>query len=35
VTDSCIDWQTTEGLLQSLDERLRTAPRFVRGPGPA
>jgi 3-deoxy-7-phosphoheptulonate synthase len=33
VTDSCIDWQTTEGLLRSLDERLRSAPRFVRGPG--
>jgi len=32
VTDACIDWQTTEGLLQSLDERLRAAPRFARGP---
>jgi 3-deoxy-7-phosphoheptulonate synthase len=31
VTDACIDWETTEGLLLSLDERLRGAPRFVRG----
>ncbi|HEX7374489.1 MAG TPA: 3-deoxy-7-phosphoheptulonate synthase [Steroidobacteraceae bacterium] len=31
VTDACIDWETTEGLLLSLDERLRTAPRFARG----
>ena len=31
VTDACIDWETTEGLLQSLDQRLRGAPRFVRG----
>jgi 3-deoxy-7-phosphoheptulonate synthase len=35
VTDACIDWQTTEGLLQSLDERLRAAPRFARGPAAA
>jgi 3-deoxy-7-phosphoheptulonate synthase len=32
VTDACVDWQTTEGLLLSLDERLRSAPRFVKGP---
>jgi 3-deoxy-7-phosphoheptulonate synthase len=32
VTDACIDWETTEGLLQSLDARLRTAPRFAAGP---
>jgi len=25
VTDACIDWPTTEGLLASLDERLRPA----------
>jgi 3-deoxy-7-phosphoheptulonate synthase len=31
VTDACIDWETTEGLLLSLDERLRSAPRFARG----
>jgi 3-deoxy-7-phosphoheptulonate synthase len=31
VTDACIDWATTEGLLLSLDERLRAAPRFARG----
>ncbi len=31
VTDACIDWETTEGLLQSLDARLRLAPRFARG----
>jgi len=30
VTDACIDWETTEGLLQSLDARLRPAPRFVK-----
>jgi 3-deoxy-7-phosphoheptulonate synthase len=29
VTDACIDWETTEGLLQSLDARLRSAPRFA------
>jgi 3-deoxy-7-phosphoheptulonate synthase len=29
VTDPCIDWETTEGLLQSLDARLRSAPRFA------
>jgi 3-deoxy-7-phosphoheptulonate synthase len=32
VTDPCIDWETTEGLLRSLDERLRTAPRFANRP---
>lgn len=31
VTDACIDWASTESLLLSLDERLRTAPRFVKG----
>ena len=31
VTDACIDWSTTEGLLFSLDERLRLAPRFAQG----
>ncbi len=31
VTDACIDWETTEGLLLSLDQRLRTAPRFAKG----
>jgi 3-deoxy-7-phosphoheptulonate synthase len=31
VTDACVDWATTEGLLLSLDERLRAAPRFARG----
>jgi 3-deoxy-7-phosphoheptulonate synthase len=31
VTDACIDWATTEKLLVSLDERLRTAPRFNKG----
>ncbi len=31
VTDACIDWETTEGLLLSLDERLRAAPRFAKG----
>jgi 3-deoxy-7-phosphoheptulonate synthase len=31
VTDACIDWATTEGLLLTLDERLRSAPRFVKG----
>ena len=35
VTDPCIDWETTEGLLQSLDARLRSAPRFARGPAAA
>jgi len=35
VTDACIDWETTEGLLQSLDTRLRSAPRFVQGPAAA
>jgi 3-deoxy-7-phosphoheptulonate synthase len=31
VTDACIDWASTEGLLLSLDERLRSAPRFAKG----
>ncbi len=31
VTDACIDWETTEGLLTSLDQRLRSAPRFAKG----
>ena len=31
VTDACIDWETTEGLLLSLDQRLRPAPRFAKG----
>ena len=35
VTDACIDWETTEGLLQSLDGRLRSAPRFAKGPAAA
>jgi len=35
VTDPCIDWETTEGLLQSLDVRLRTAPRLSRDPAAA
>jgi 3-deoxy-7-phosphoheptulonate synthase len=35
VTDACIDWVTTEGLLLSIDERLRAAPRFARGPAAA
>ena len=35
VTDSCVDWETTEGLLQSLDARLRSAPRFAKGPAAA
>jgi len=35
VTDACIDWETTEGLLQSLDARLRSAPRFAKGPAAA
>ena len=35
VTDACIDWETTEGLLQSLDARLKSAPRFVKGPAAA
>jgi 3-deoxy-7-phosphoheptulonate synthase len=35
VTDPCIDWETTEGLLQSLDARLRGAPRFARDPAAA
>jgi 3-deoxy-7-phosphoheptulonate synthase len=30
VTDACIDWQTTEDLLLSLDARLRAAPRFAQ-----
>jgi 3-deoxy-7-phosphoheptulonate synthase len=34
VTDACIDWETTEGLLQSLHARLRSAPRFSGGPAP-
>ena len=28
VTDACVDWATTESLLLSLDQRLRSAPRF-------
>jgi 3-deoxy-7-phosphoheptulonate synthase len=35
VTDACIDWETTEGLLQSLDARLKSAPRFAKGPAAA
>jgi len=35
VTDACIDWETTEGLLQSLDARLKPAPRFEKGPAAA
>jgi len=35
VTDACIDWSTTEGLLMSLDERLRGAPRFAKSPAAA
>jgi 3-deoxy-7-phosphoheptulonate synthase len=35
VTDACIDWETTEGLLQSVDARLRSAPRFAEGPAAA
>ncbi len=35
VTDACIDWETTEGLLQSLDARLKSAPRFLKGPAAA
>jgi 3-deoxy-7-phosphoheptulonate synthase len=35
VTDACIDWETTEGLILSLDERLRSAPRFQKGPAAA
>jgi 3-deoxy-7-phosphoheptulonate synthase len=35
VTDACIDWETTEGLLLSLDTRLRSAPRFAKGPAAA
>jgi 3-deoxy-7-phosphoheptulonate synthase len=35
VTDACIDWATTETLLLSVDERLRSAPRFVKGPAAA
>jgi len=35
VTDACIDWETTEGLLQSLDARLQSAPRFAKGPAAA
>jgi 3-deoxy-7-phosphoheptulonate synthase len=31
VTDACIDWESTEGLLLSLDQRLRLAPRFTKG----
>jgi len=31
VTDACVDWETTETLLLSLDQRLRTAPRFAKG----
>lgn len=35
VTDACIDWATTEGLLLSLDQRLRSAPRFAKDPAAA
>ena len=35
VPDACIDWETTEGLLQSLDARLRAAPRIAKGPAAA
>jgi len=35
VTDPCMDWETTEGLLQSLDARLRSAPRFALDPAAA
>jgi 3-deoxy-7-phosphoheptulonate synthase len=35
VTDPCIDWATTESLLVALDSRLRSAPRFARGPAAA
>ena len=35
VTDACVDWDTTEKLLVGLDERLRSAPRFVQGPAAA
>ena len=35
VTDACIDWETTEGLLLSLHQRLSGAPRFRRGPAAA
>ena len=35
VTDACVDWDTTEKLLLGLDERLRSAPRFVKGPAAA
>ena len=35
VTDACIDWETTEGLLRSVDARLRSAPRFAQGPAAA
>ena len=35
VTDACVDWETTEGLPQSLDARLRSAPRFANGPAAA
>jgi 3-deoxy-7-phosphoheptulonate synthase len=35
VTDACVDWDTTEKLLVGLDERLRSAPRFVKGPAAA
>jgi 3-deoxy-7-phosphoheptulonate synthase len=35
VTDPCIDWETTERLLLTLDGRLKTASRFARGPAAA
>jgi len=35
VTDACVDWDTTEKLLVGLDARLRSAPRFVKGPAAA
>jgi 3-deoxy-7-phosphoheptulonate synthase len=35
VTDACVDWETTEKLLLSLDQRLRSAPRFKRDPAAA
>jgi 3-deoxy-7-phosphoheptulonate synthase len=35
VTDACVDWETTEKLLLNLDQRLRSAPRFAKGPAAA
>lgn len=31
VTDACIDWDTTERLLLTMDSNLRSAPRFAKG----